>query len=348
MTNLIIVKEGDTLWDISEKHLGSPLQWPRLWRYNNRQAVVLVTGRGIPDPDLIYPGQKLLLPVLPGNHPNPILVEKGMQKRKPKKSLSEQLPDIKSPIVLAYNLDAIAQPPIVLPNAIVEAKLKGSIALSSVEHYPINYVVNKKQLEAQITQQANHAFGELIADTKLAFDNSQNTLTLGSKLISKSTTPNTPATAVGIEVGSNSPIPKLLFEISFPKLKGTINQFHYLAEEVTFLLEVTPRVNGPEYGRDKQVMHRQIPASSNNWDKVFAVGLFATATAVVVATVIEDYFFPPGVADDANCFAFAAGLSARGVVLWNSAQLIVPRATIPAVIRFTTTVVPPATLRYAH
>lgn len=38
MTNIYIVKEGDTLWDISAKHLGSPLQWPNLWRHNNYAA----------------------------------------------------------------------------------------------------------------------------------------------------------------------------------------------------------------------------------------------------------------------------------------------------------------------
>nr|WP_286246183.1 LysM peptidoglycan-binding domain-containing protein [Pseudoalteromonas sp. MM1] len=28
-------KKGDTLWDISSKHLGSPMEWPRLWKFNN-------------------------------------------------------------------------------------------------------------------------------------------------------------------------------------------------------------------------------------------------------------------------------------------------------------------------
>ena len=60
-----VVKSGESLWRISEKTLGGGAQWPRLWRYNNRRDVVKVTRRGIPDPDLIYPGQVLLIPVLP-------------------------------------------------------------------------------------------------------------------------------------------------------------------------------------------------------------------------------------------------------------------------------------------
>lgn len=46
------VKQGDTLWGISGKYLYSPWQWGRLWGANR--------GR-IHNPDLIYPGQVLVL-----------------------------------------------------------------------------------------------------------------------------------------------------------------------------------------------------------------------------------------------------------------------------------------------
>lgn len=62
-TNTYIVKNGDTLWDISAKYLGSPHEWPRLWKHNNRKTVIASTGRAIINPDLIYPGQKIALPI---------------------------------------------------------------------------------------------------------------------------------------------------------------------------------------------------------------------------------------------------------------------------------------------
>ncbi len=46
------VKQGDTLWGISGKYLYSPWQWGRLWGANRGQ---------IRNPDLIYPGQVLVL-----------------------------------------------------------------------------------------------------------------------------------------------------------------------------------------------------------------------------------------------------------------------------------------------
>lgn len=55
-----IIKEKDTLWDISEKFLKDPFLWPYIWQNNDY----------ISNPDLIYPGDKLLLkkielPLLP-------------------------------------------------------------------------------------------------------------------------------------------------------------------------------------------------------------------------------------------------------------------------------------------
>jgi hypothetical protein len=65
LTDQYTVAVGDSLWSIAQVRLGNGHQWKRLWRYNNRADVVKRTGRGIPDPNLIYPGQILLLPVLP-------------------------------------------------------------------------------------------------------------------------------------------------------------------------------------------------------------------------------------------------------------------------------------------
>jgi len=47
-----VVKEGDTLWDISRANLNDPYQWEKVWKENP----------DIADPDLIYPGEKIKLP----------------------------------------------------------------------------------------------------------------------------------------------------------------------------------------------------------------------------------------------------------------------------------------------
>jgi hypothetical protein len=45
------VRKGDTLWDLSERFFGSPFQWPELWKENSQ----------IPNPDLIFPGDRISL-----------------------------------------------------------------------------------------------------------------------------------------------------------------------------------------------------------------------------------------------------------------------------------------------
>ncbi len=46
-----IVKEGDTLWDISDEYLNDPFAWPDLWENNKH----------IQDPHWIYPGDSIYL-----------------------------------------------------------------------------------------------------------------------------------------------------------------------------------------------------------------------------------------------------------------------------------------------
>jgi hypothetical protein len=47
------VKKGDTLWSITKRELVDAYQWPLVWMENQR----------INDPDLIYPGQIILIPI---------------------------------------------------------------------------------------------------------------------------------------------------------------------------------------------------------------------------------------------------------------------------------------------
>lgn len=49
-----LIKQGDTLWDISQTFLKDPFFWPFIWKANTY----------ITNPDLIYPGNKLVIPDL--------------------------------------------------------------------------------------------------------------------------------------------------------------------------------------------------------------------------------------------------------------------------------------------
>ena len=51
-TMLITIEKGDTLWDLCQEHLKDPLRWRELSKYND-----------FTNPHLIYPGEKLRIPV---------------------------------------------------------------------------------------------------------------------------------------------------------------------------------------------------------------------------------------------------------------------------------------------
>lgn len=56
----IVVVPGDTLWDLSGRHLGDPFRWPELYEAN--QGHLQADGRRLDDPDLIHPGWALEVP----------------------------------------------------------------------------------------------------------------------------------------------------------------------------------------------------------------------------------------------------------------------------------------------
>ncbi len=51
-TRTYTVRKGDTLWSIATGQLSHPFQWPLVWKEN-----------GIKNPDLIYPGEKIKIPL---------------------------------------------------------------------------------------------------------------------------------------------------------------------------------------------------------------------------------------------------------------------------------------------
>ena len=55
-----VVQPGDTLSEISERHLGTADRWTELWNLN--EGAVMPDGRTFDDPDLIVPGWRLALP----------------------------------------------------------------------------------------------------------------------------------------------------------------------------------------------------------------------------------------------------------------------------------------------
>ena len=357
------VVKGDNLWNIAKTHLGSGSQWPRIYRYNNRPEVIAVTGRGIKDPDLIYIGQRLIVPIAPGAMASPRVAKTepaglvpaaqtsagptavapapGRNPRVPSPQpvrqpgpLSRELRKIDSPGSLKYRLDDIRLPPIDVGTAIIEYRMSGDVLLRSSKSYPATYVTSRNEIESQTTNEMNHAFGKLVSDNRFIYDPAKKKVTVRTMMVSQSNTPNTPTSAIGFEMSSNSPMPKLRAEIRFPKLIGRIGLVPYVALNVKFVVEITPKLQPPTDISPQPVRVGEpvrSPATSTNWGPVIGTGLVITAGVIVVATIVEDFLTAgAGTIDDPASFAAAAAAFARGVALLRGAASVLPRTMIPA------------------
>jgi hypothetical protein len=358
--NAYQVVKGDNLWKIAKKELGGGAQWPRLWRYNNRREVIRVTGRGIPNPDLILVGQRLLIPRLPGapagasGHDGgmdslPVAVEPAAKPPAthpptaqpvrtapaPQTGLSGKLPATQSPIAFKFRLEDLRWPPVDAGTAIIETRMTGDILFMTKKAYPVTYVTSRGELELQVTREANTSLGKLISDNRYVVDPVNKNVTFRSMLVSQSNNPGLVATAIGVEVSSNSPLPKLRAEFRLPKLEGSIDVFRYSAVDVKVVVEITPkppRGPSPQPIRVTNPAPRTAPApSGTDWGKVIGVGLIITGGAIITATLVEDFLTAGvGVADDPASFAAASAALARGALLLRGA--VVPVAAAAAVL----------------
>lgn len=90
------IEKGDTLWDISKGELKDPFLWPKIWKENP----------DIKNPDLIYPDQKIKIPLyLKEVAPKP--VEEAIPEIKPEiKEVKKEEPVVKiKPVEKKYLID---------------------------------------------------------------------------------------------------------------------------------------------------------------------------------------------------------------------------------------------------
>jgi hypothetical protein len=353
-----VVVRGDSLWRIAAKTLGGGKQWPRIWRYNNRPAVVRVTRRAIPNPDKIYVGQVLLIPRLPGemrasgadtstSHLATASLSDSRQGAAPKdvgaasvvtpsahkRSLSENLKSLRSPVSFKYRLD-LRWPAQDVGTAVLEVRMTGDFVLMSQKKYPATYLTLKPEIEHQITSEANHAFGKLVNDNRFIYDAKEKRLTYRSMLVSQSTTPDIPATALGVEMSSNSPIPKLRAEMRIPKLEGSYGGFLYTAIDNKLVIEITPKPQQPPPTSKAPVGATRVVLAEPSvdeqfWRRVLGAGLVVTAGVLVFGALADEWVPILGQADDVPAFGAAATVLARGLVLLGATNANLPSAKVP-------------------
>jgi hypothetical protein len=256
-----VVQKGDTLWDLAGRFLGSPEEWPRLYAYNNQPSVVRVTGRRIEDPDLIYAGQTLLLPILTGlPRPVPASAAKMRSIRQPAR-LKDKIHTTFVPFMVKYNLGDLL--PIVYTGPAFNAtiKLSGDLVITLGNMVPLSYVTNMG-LEMNCKAQSDDVVSLLISEPDLSWDKRTNKISYSCNFVTKSATPNAPHTSIGVSVASDKPMPVLKAEICYPTLKGMIRGNSYLAMNVKAVVEIEPRANVEPHERIQTTAPVTVPLSS--------------------------------------------------------------------------------------
>lgn len=296
-----IVKKGDTLWELSRRFLGAPTQWPRIHSYNNRSEVVRVTGKAIKNPDLIYPGQKLLLPIRPQQHKVP---KKVKPREYPPASLKKRIPKTYVPFASMYKLDdlpLLEYESFTTPGFKASISFQGDVAIRLADKVPLSHVTNRG-LEIHYKSMTDAVLGQLLQDSVVEWDKTTNKISYACNMVSNSDTPHAPSTSIGVALASDKPVPVLRAEIRYPELKGYFQRNFFMAVDVKVVIDLEPRplvVKGPEVkAKDLRLDMETAPVKSpdnsvDGWDLVL-VGSIA-----LVATIATDFLWGIGLADDA-------------------------------------------------
>lgn len=313
--NLYIVKEGDTLWGLSGRFLGNPYEWPRMYAYNNRPDIVRRTGKGIKDPDLIFRGQKLMLPVAPGAPKNKPGFRPHQVPPKPKtKTPSPEKTLV--PFAIQYQLDDLPIIKSMTPGFEATIKLSGSVVIKLAEMVPLSYVTNRG-MEMTFKSKTDQVLSQLLSETYVSLE-AGNKITYRCNMVTKSHSPNAPSTTIGIEIASDKPVPVLRGEIRFPRLAGYLDNNEFVAMDVTAVIEIEPK--GPVVTQRPEPGFRPDPVTSTPTisNEVVEEGLkwgFIAGATLLIGTIVADFLTAGGsLADDPVTIPLALSMMGIGVL----------------------------------
>jgi hypothetical protein len=142
-----VVQTGDTLWDLSQRYLGSPWYWPKVWSYNPEIA----------NPHWIYPGNNVRF--FPAGEEVPSRVEAGIG---PAPSEPESFSDVESAVAEVEVVGKISYTPKGVESVMTQAfvttreldeagRIEGSSSGAELLSYPdVTYVRFKRKVNAHV------------------------------------------------------------------------------------------------------------------------------------------------------------------------------------------------------
>ncbi|MCP4117612.1 MAG: LysM peptidoglycan-binding domain-containing protein [Desulfobacteraceae bacterium] len=300
MTMRYYVHKGDCLWDISFRYLKDGARFREISDYHNNAIKTLVQFKDfmpIDDPNLIYIGQTLLLPLQPNLPTQPRLPSNNGTGKRHEASRPAAGIDLK----VVYDLEEHNNPThyqVKTPDYTIDAKITGKI---TIEHLGLNQfkhnfdlIMNKNgvMIEQNLSTFSHKAFKDLTQNVKMIYDPEKSNVVISAPITSMakigSTTVTVQAVSPTLLVGQLKPQP----------ITATVEKdrrrYKYTAD-IEFKAEVTFHPNrgiqnepikdrgfSPNISKDKALK----PATINN---------FITAVSLVIMGVLAWQFRTSGV-----------------------------------------------------
>lgn len=311
------VKRGDSLWAIAQQVYRDPLLWPEIARANR-----------LSPPYTILVGQELTIPwqseaprpratlstsarlVSPAAGVCPAPAAPAADPAAPSSSGGRGTARPVAMPVFKFDLGDVLAPVVFSSgNVTVTIQLKGELSVQPPEVLRSISLENMRAVAVEAKHSSDVAVGEfgsrISNATSVKYDPSSNSLELSTGV----TTEFRVGGQTWLTQSVRAVPPNSVKYVYQPRpVSGTLRR-HKIEGQISFEVTVTVIPQPP-----------QTQPQPINWPRVAAVGLFAAATVLVVATIVEDVAtLGAGVADDPISFAAAAAMIARGRTLWTAA-----------------------------
>jgi len=319
-----IIKKGDTLWDLAEKYLGDPLRWPEIWHFNNKTYASNIRSKmkpsmNIKNPDLIFIGQQILLPIS-NNQRQSISAsptEKGNSPAKDKVFLIPYKYEIEKKIFETYLAGGFKG----------TIKIKGSLTIQSDK--PVSWAeFNKGGLDIKVAKEYETPLNKLVSEFQLGINERTKQIDFSCGVTIHSKTSFSPKYQANVSLNPLTGMPKYVTTISYPEVKGKLDSYVYTATGYSVSIEIEKLPDSarraPRPLLVRQSVMTQMPIKNTGPDWVYTGGilLLVGAAGVIVATIVEDIVtLGVGLADDPASFALAAAMANRGMTLLQGARV---------------------------
>jgi hypothetical protein len=280
----------------------------------------------IKNPHLIFVGQKLLLPM--GRQTiersgNPASINAGKQ---------NPIANIQS-IPVQYSVESREYTQVLPAGFIAKVKISADVTLQSTKS--ISYLKlknNDLSITANIKQKNEKTMNDLLSNFTVGLNIQKNQISFESKITLNAGKSYEQTWSSKVSLDSITGLPTYTISISFPEIKGKLEDQVYLASKYQVDISISKGSAERRVNPSAAPVNFARTSQEGAWVYAQATALVTSAVVIVVGTIVEDVFTAGfGITDDVVCFALAAGLFSRAILLVRAHQLSVTLASASSI-----------------